>query len=289
MFRRRTLLGKKGTPVKEGCLMFTATSSGTFSFTKDGLSYSIDGLTWKTLAGNTPTPTIASGKKIWFKGTLTPSTLSPYGIGTFSSTGNFTVSGTPMSLLFGDDFEGKTSLSGKKYAFYGLFRSCTKLVSIDGLVLPATTLANSCYRNMFRDTGLASIPTGLLHATTLAVNCYNGMFQGCKGLTSIPSDLLPATTLATNCYYYMFSGCTNITTAPDLPATTLKTYCYYYMLKGCTKLNSIRMLATDISAQYCLTGWVSNVASSGTFYKKSGVTIPTGISGIPSGWTVVDE
>jgi hypothetical protein len=49
------------------------------------------------------------------------------------------------------------------------------------------------------------------------------------------------------------------------------------------------MLATDISASNCLDNWVSGVASSGNFYKKSGVTIPSGVSGIPSGWTVVDE
>ena len=48
------------------------------------------------------------------------------------------------------------------------------------------------------------------------------------------------------------------------------------------------MLATDISASNCLTDWVYNVASSGTFYKAAGVTIPTGVSGIPSGWTVIE-
>ena len=114
------------------------------------------------------------------------------------------------------------------------------------------------------------------------------MFQDCTGLTSIPSDLLPATTLAMCCYGDMFSGCSNITTAPNLTATTLVGNCYEYMFYGCNKLNSICMLATDISATSCLDNWVNGVASSGTFYKKSGVTIPTGTSGIPSGWTVED-
>ena len=346
MFRRRTLLGEKGAPVKEGCLTFTASEDGTFSFTKDGLSYSTDGYTWTELAANTPTPTIAAGSKIYFKGTMTPSGASPFGIGTFSSTGYFTASGTPMSLLFGDNFGRQTSLSGKVFAFYQLFRDCTKLTSIDDLSLPATTLGTHCYYEMFygcegltsipstllpattlvyacyaymfyRCTGLTNVPSTLLPATTLANYCYQGMFDYCTGLTSIPSTLLPATTLATQCYcamFYactgltsiprgllpattlvdycymsMFSGCRNITTAPNLTATTLVDSCYYMMFYNCTKLNSIRMLATNISATDCLSNWVQGVASSGTFYKKSGASIPAGINGIPSRWTVVNE
>ena len=34
--------------------------------------------------------------------------------------------------------------------------------------------------------------------------------------------------------------------------------------------------------------WVSSVSATGTFTKPAGTSIPTGTSGIPSGWTVVD-
>ena len=47
-----------------------------------------------------------------------------------------------------------------------------------------------------------------LEQTTLANSCYRNMFSGCTGLTSAPE--LPATTLAPNCYYSMFKGCTNL-------------------------------------------------------------------------------
>ena len=330
------------TPVQSDYLTFTALEDGTFRFGRDELYYSLDKVEWTRLLGNRPTPTIAAGNKIYFKGTMTPPSSFVSGDG-FSSTGRFTASGTPMSLLFGDYFEEETSLKGMDYAFCALFSGCTKLTSIDGLSLPATTLAyrcydamfagctgltsipstllhatalaDDCYKDMFeRCTGLTSIPTGLLPATTLARGCYwgmfyqctgltnvpnlpattladgcyKGMFQGCSGLTSIPSTLLPATTLANECYLNMFTWCRNITTAPNLTATTLANYCYSSMFSGCTKLNSIRMLAIDISATECLKYWVADVASSGTFYKAAGVTIPTGDSGIPSGWTVVE-
>ena len=113
------------------------------------------------------------------------------------------------------------------------------------------------------------------------------MFCGCTSLTQAPT--LPATTLASNCYYSMFSGCTSLTTAPELPATALAAYCYSDMFYNCHKLNYIKMLATDISAEDCLTYWVSYVSSNGTFVKNPAMnSLPTGSSGIPSGWTVLN-
>ena len=108
-------------------------------------------------------------------------------------------------------------------------------------------------------------------------------------LISAKNLILPATTLASNCYYHMFEGCTSLTTAPELPATTLANNCYNNMFYGCSKLNYIKMLATNISASNCLTNWVNGVASTGIFVKHPNMTsLSTGVSGIPSGWTVQD-
>ena len=112
------------------------------------------------------------------------------------------------------------------------------------------------------------------------------MFRYCTSLTTAPN--LPATTLVKGCYYGMFFGCTSLTTAPELLATTLVQECYYDMFKNCSRLNYIKCLATDISASFCLTGWVADISSTGTFVKASGVTWPSGNSGIPNGWTVID-
>jgi hypothetical protein len=50
------------------------------------------------------------------------------------------------------------------------------------------------------------------------------------------------------------------------------------------------MLATNASASNCLSNWVKNVASTGTFTKaKAMKSLPNGINGIPSGWTVVSK
>lgn len=72
-----------------------------------------------------------------------------------------------------------------------------------------------------------------------------------------------------------------------LPVTTLTENCYQQMFQGCSKLKSITMLATDISATECLSNWVNGVAATGTFTKATSMeSLPTGISGIPTGWTV---
>jgi hypothetical protein len=194
--------------------------------------------------------------------------------------------------------------------YHYMFEGCTSLTTAPS-ILPATTLADECYSYMFKGcTSLTTAPE--LSATTLAVYCCDGMFKGCTSLTTAPSILpattlatycygdmfynctslttapeLPATTLASDCYSYMFKGCTSLTTAPELSATTLVDSCYRSMFKGCTKLNYIKMLATDISATYCLLDWVNGVASTGTFVKnKNSNWNVTGADGVPSGWTI---
>ena len=267
---------------------FEALEDGTFSFKKKGtgndIQYSKDnGTTWSTLASD-ENVSVVTGDKVMWKSTITPE--YDYGIGKFSSTNKFNVCGNIMSLLYGDNFIGQTSLKDKSYAFYDLFNYCSFLIDASNLILPATTLANSCYSSMFFGcSGLTTAPE--LPATTLVRYCYSDMFQGCTSLTTAPE--LPATTLVYSCYYGMFEGCTSLTTAPELPATTLVDSCYSYMFKGCTSLNHITMLATNISADSCLKYWVQNVPRTGTFVKHPDMdSLPTGVSGIPNGWTIED-
>ena len=113
---------------------------------------------------------------------------------------------------------------------------------------PPTTLASSCYREMFYGcTLLTTAPE--LPATTLAYACYSSMFYGCRSLTAAPA--LPATTLAESCYYSMFGGCKSLTTAPELPAEILADYCYYSMFQGCTSLTTAPALPATTLADRC--------------------------------------
>ena len=192
----------------------------------------------------------------------------------FVMTGSIVASGNIMSLL-----NFSTTLTD--FAFYKLFNSCTSLTTAPAL--SATTLSTYCYGSMFyKCTSLTTAPA--LPATTLADNCYRSMFERCTSLTIAPA--LPATTLQSSCYSSMFNGCTSLVQAPELPATALYNECYYYMFNGCSNLNYVKALFTDISAQSCLTGWLANVSTSGTFVKNSAATWTNTDAGIPEGWTV---
>ena len=292
-------------------------NNNTISFSKSGsvetktIYWSSDKITWNSVSSDSGTiKTLNKYEKIYIKGSNNnyASTYSAYNH--FNSNAQFNISGNIMSLIYGDNFIGQTTLPSVNYIFGNIFRN-SNVVDASHLILPATTLSNYCYAYMFYGcTSLTKAPA--LSATTLVNNCYYNMFYGCTSLTEAPA--LPATTLASNCYAFMFQGCTSLITAqkklpattlaewcyssmftgctslviaPDLPAKTLSKYCYAWMFSGCTRLGFIECLATYIPYSNSCQSWVSNVAATGTFYKAASMTSwSSGANGIPSGWTV---
>jgi hypothetical protein len=110
----------------------------------------------------------------------------------------------------------------------------------DGTGTATDIPCNYCFYKLFAyQAAVTSVSNDFLPATTLTENCYQDMFNACSSLIQAPG--LPATTLAESCYQYMFYNCTSLQTAPDLPATTLVSSCYSSMFRGCTNLTSIRL------------------------------------------------
>ena len=259
-----------------------------------GMQYAVNGGTKATITETTTIEGLKTGDKVQFYGVGTETQDYGYNVQVKIKGGTATVKvyGNIMSLLDEDNFATKTDLPSSNYVFYGLFHGNDKLTDASGLLLPATTLTQNCYYQMFYGcTALTAAPE--LPATTLANYCYNGMFRDCTALTAAPelpattlpngcySDMfsgctaltaapaLPATTLAESCYSYMFYGCKALTAAPELPATTLANYCYGYMFRNCSKLASVTCKATNISATYCLYNWLKDAgtyATSPTLY-----------------------
>jgi hypothetical protein len=246
-------------------LTFEAIASGTISFKNNAsgsVYYSIDGGGRVEIqSGSTgTTPTLTAGQKVCFYGDNS-TYASPRPAFTFSD--NCFIYGNIMSLVSSTDFADLTELTntdGRNFAY--MFKNCYRLKNHPNkkLVLPATKLQQLC---------------------------YNEMFYGCSGLTEAPE--LPATTICYGCYCEMFVNCYSLTKAPDLPATTLYRFCYQYMFQGCRSLNSVKCFATDLSPEGCTEDWLNGVSSTGTFTKAAGVTWGTGASGIPEGWTVVEQ
>ena len=134
-------------------------------------------------------------------------------------------------------------------------------------------------------TSLVNAPA--LPAKTLVQDCYANMFQECISITTAPA--LPATTLAQRCYRSMFINCTSLVTAPELPATEPAYECYVSMFNSCNKLNYVKCLLKPDTTSYT-TNWLKGVASSGTFIKNNEANNwERSNSGIPVGWTVQND
>lgn len=229
------------------------------SFTKT-IEYSKDnGNSWNEIistTGGTQIP-VVSGDTVLFRGN------NDRGY----SSGSYNVS-----------FRGTTCLFNLKGNIMSLFNSDPRVFSL------MTSIPAGGVSNFFLSSNVVDATNLILPATTLSQSCYSSMFYGCSKLISAPK--LPATILDDSCYSYMFSRCTNLTIAPVLPATILTDSCYQQMFARCSNLNYVKCLATDMSAANCTFGWFDRAPATGTFVKHPDATWPSGASGIPNGWTI---
>lgn len=242
----------------------------------------------------------------------------PAGGGVFYSDGGLVVNvyGNIMSLAYGDNFSSATTLNTSS-AFNSLFARGSnyhlEIVDAGNLIIPVVSLPSGCCNYMFRNCSrLTKAPA--LPATTIGSSCYEQMFLNCTSLTTAPD--LPVLNLPYHCYRQMFmgctslikapiisgnkftgsgsmqsmfAGCTSLTTSPDLNILDIyDSTTYNDMFSNCTSLNYIKCLG-KLGNTTEFTSFTYNVASTGTFVKKTGVTWATGTMGIPTGWTVLEE
>ena len=220
------------------------------------IQYSKDGSTWTSITASTATTIpVVSGDTVLFRGT----NQKYDGDGFSGTTCWFDIQGNIMSLLYGDDFEDKTTLVSAN-TFYSLFRDCTGLTSVENLELPATTLSQYCYSQMFYGCN-NMVDAPVLPATTLTNGCYQSMFAGCSSLRRVPNNYLSATALTSSCYSMMFRECASLVNAPQLPATSLGSACYYRMFAGCTSLVEAPELPAKTLANNCYFGMFSSCSS----------------------------
>ncbi len=170
--------------------------------------YKIDDGEWMTFKSNQSISLTAGHKASFCVGSkISPAkTWNPKG--RFSCTGGkFEVGGNLASLVVGDDYETDgATVTGA--TFLDFFKENTKLVDAYLLEIPMLTLPTGAYKSMFDScTGLVRGPQ-ILPATTLAGTCYRNMFYNCSNLENAP--VLAATTLAAGCYQRMFYGCAKI-------------------------------------------------------------------------------
>ena len=169
------------------------------------IKYSKDLNTWTDISfvtDNSSQIVLNSGEKLYLKGNN-----SAYGqsmeweylsSANIQSSGNIDVMGNIMSLIYGDNFIGNTTIS-TEYTFTFLFLDNNKLVNAKDLILPSTSLTKQCYLSMFNKcTSLITAPE--LPATTLVIGCYSDMFHNCTSLNYIKAmfTTTPSDTYTTN-------------------------------------------------------------------------------------------
>ena len=201
-------------------LTFNISSSGTIvwattnSSAAKTIEYKINNGEWTSITSTIEGVVInvVAGDKIQFRGNN-----ATYNKNMFDgSTAGFSVEGNIMSLINKTDFSALTILESAN-TFNDLFINCTGLTSAENLILPATTLAESCYENMFQNcTNLTTAPA--LPATTLVNYCYSSMFQGCTSLKYI--KCLATDISATNCTSYWVEGVASSGTFVENPNMT---------------------------------------------------------------------
>lgn len=177
------------------------------------------------------------------------------------------IGGNIMSLLYGSNFNGtETSFPITQYSGYFRYFCLTP--------------------NLAANTSLTDSSELILPVTSLTTSAYQNMFYSCSALRTAPVIL--AEEAGQYAFSAMFRGCTSLESA-EIPEMTLKsTYAFYQMFYSCTSLTSLKCLCdTNNNIDYTR-DWLWYASSTGTFYKKAGTNWPTGTSGIPSGWTVVE-
>lgn len=220
------------------------------------IEYSKGGKDWSASSASTISIPVLKGDRICFRGDNNCYATSISGMG-FSSqyqhtnilpSGRCYVYGNVMSLIDSENYEFETVLSSPN-AFVCLFYGATglDLHPTRPFTLPATTLSENCYVEMFAYTGITRAPE--LPALVLAQNCYGRMFSHCMGLTEAPA--LPANTLAPMCYRAMFFYCENLVKAPVLAAKTMVHNCYTGVFYGCIHLRIPPELPATSLARSC--------------------------------------
>lgn len=231
-------------------------------------------------SSNTQIDIVANeGERIWFRGLNESYAIGNpeegYKCTVFRGTGEYYLYGNLMSLIYGDEYESKTEITGG-YAFTSLFSKNSRIRNHPTLdiELPATKLSPSCYRNMFYGcTQLTRAPK--LPAKKLEEACYASMFEECHSLQEAAemdaeemaymsctwmymrsalkqAPELPAMKLARACYEFMFMECPYLKKGPSiLPATELEAECYTGMFQRCDDLKEAPELPATEMKNLC--------------------------------------
>lgn len=162
------------TPMNEVPMTIEALTDGTIKVTapKSGMKYSLNGGE-KIALTVTVFIDVNAGDNVALYGTAT----SYNGTRTNGGTAEVKVYGNIMSLIDEENYPTATELTAIN-TFANLFKDNSALTDASGLVLPATTLVNSCYKSMFYSCSSLSSMTCLATSDLNADYCTEDWVNG---------------------------------------------------------------------------------------------------------------
>lgn len=244
------------------------------------MQYSKDKTNWTSSSSGNISINADANEKVYFKATLSAgqswaTAETTGGNSSFMATKTYNAMGNVMSLYYGDNFVGQTSLADfTSHCLRNLFNTSnssgsynTKIINAENLVLPATTIGSS------------------------QESIYNRMFWYCSNLVTAPKEI-PLTYANNGSFWGMFEGCTSLTSAPLIRATYAKNASFAHMFNNCRSLTSVTCLLTGKENTDSLGGggnmWLYGISTTGVLYKNPSVSASFWNGFKPSNWTVED-
>lgn len=149
-----------------------------------------------------------------------------------------------------------------------------------------------CFAGLFEENSSIKTPCDL-PAETLTEGCYKQMFKGCDNLRH-PSGqqnewILPAKVAPKYCYSKMFSGDSSLEQSPLVCAKEVNYGSCEEMFFNCDHLSKVNLLYKrywDVRDIDSFTNWLSGVSSTGTIGCFTSLPVVRGPSTIPENWII---
>lgn len=163
------------------------------------------------------------------------------------------------------------------------FKTCN-VVSAELLRISSVITLENQYVYLLAGCEFLRVAPRELPALNIPNYAYQSMFQDCPLLNS-PIDI-KATTAGQQAMGTMFLNCPSLTDSPIIRVQNWGgSWVCGNMFENCTQLAKITFLGTTPQSDGTV-NWAKNISTSGVFVKRRGISMLSGVSGIPTGWTV---
>jgi hypothetical protein len=224
-----------------------------------------------TLASNqSVTATVPAGSVLEFQHNGEEGVLNVVMDSPHTAFGNFGLCGASCQNLFQND----TLLTDAA----GMYKATSSALMTHARVVE--------YQCAFDGCTYLETPPDMSHWTHGGTFAFQWTFHDCKSLV-VAADFSNMTDLEAQVFQCTYAGCTALRKGSDIRNAVNWSDISQFdnMYAGCSALNEAWVPNIRIWDNDRFNNWLGNVNATGTLHAPSGLVIPSGAGGIPSGWT----